>query len=96
MSFIKVTAEELSQLSTQLSSTASSIQSESDTARNHVQGLVGAGWDGAASGQFAALFEQWNQSSAQLIEALTGISRLLAQAGTTYAETEAQVTRSFG
>lgn len=96
MSFIKVTAEELNQLSSQLTSTASSIQGESDGARGQVQGIVGAGWEGAASGQFSALFEQWNQSSAQLIEALTGISQLLGQAGNTYAETEASVARSFG
>ncbi len=96
MSFIKVTAEELNQLSSQLSATASSIQGESDGARGQVQGIVGAGWEGAASGQFSALFEQWNQSSAQLIEALTGISQLLGQAGNTYAETEASVARSFG
>lgn len=96
MSFIKVTAEELAQLSGQLTSTAGSIQAESDGARGQVSNVVGAGWEGAASGQFGALFEQWNQSSAQLIEALTGISQLLGQAGNTYAETEASVARSFG
>lgn len=96
MSFIKVTAEELSQLSAQLSATAGSIQGESDGARGQVQGIVGAGWEGAASGQFSALFEQWNTSSAQLIEALNGISQLLGQAGVAYSETESQVARSFG
>ncbi len=96
MSFIKVTAEELSQLSAQLSSTAGTIQGESDGARGQVQNVVGAGWEGAASGQFAALFQQWETSSTQLIEALNGISTLLSQAGTAYAETESQVARSFG
>lgn len=96
MAFIKVTAEELSQLSSQLSGVASSIQGESDGARGQVQAVVGAGWEGAASGQFNALFEQWNTSSKQLIEALTGISQLLGQAGTAYADTESQITRSFG
>lgn len=96
MAYIKVTAEELQQLSGQLQSTAGSIQGESDTARSQVQALVGAGWEGAASSQFDALFQQWDTSAKQLIEALTGISTLLQQAGTTYEETEQSVARSFG
>lgn len=96
MAYIKVTAEELQQLSAQLQTTAGSIQGESDGARGQVQALVGAGWEGAASAQFDALFQQWDTSAKQLIEALTGIGALLKQAGTTYEETEQAVTRSFG
>ncbi len=96
MAYIKVTAEELATLAQSLNTTATSIQGESDGARGQVQGVVGAGWEGAASGQFNTLYEQWNTSSKQLIEALTGISQLLSQAGTAYADTESQIAKSFG
>jgi WXG100 family type VII secretion target len=95
MSYLKVTAEELHQVSSQLTSTASNITAENVQALGLVNGLVGQGWEGAASGQFDALFTQWKTSADKLIESLTGISQLLQGAGTAYAETEESVARSM-
>jgi WXG100 family type VII secretion target len=95
LSFIKVTAEELHQVASQLSSTASQVASENAQALGLVNALVGQGWEGAASGQFDALFTQWKTSADKLIESLTGISTLLNNAGTAYADTEASIARSM-
>ncbi len=95
MSFIKVTAEELHQVAAQLNSTAGSITGENARALGLVNGLVGQGWEGAASAQFDALFTQWKTSADKLIESLTGIGTLLNNAGTAYSDTEASITRSM-
>ncbi len=95
MSFIKVTAEELHQVASQLTATAGNVTSENASAMGLVNGLVGQGWEGAASAQFDALFTQWKTSADKLIESLNGISTLLNNAGTAYADTEANIARSM-
>lgn len=95
MSYLRVTAEELHQVAGQLTATAGNITSENARALGLVNGLVGQGWEGAASGQFEVLFNQWKTSADTLIESLTGISQLLQGAGTAYAETEESVARSM-
>ena len=50
MAFIKVTAEELQSTAGQLNSAAAQIEAENSQAMGQVQALVGAGWQGAASG----------------------------------------------
>lgn len=93
--YLKVTAEELQQVSGQLSATASSISAENIRALGLVNGLVGQGWEGAASAQFDALFNQWKTSADSLLESLNGISTLLQGAGTAYSDTEASVAKSM-
>ena len=95
MSFIKVTAEELQSVSGQLQSTAGAITGENTRALAMVNGLVGQGWEGAASSQFDILFTQWKDSADKLIQSLEGISSLLTNAATAYSETEASITRSM-
>jgi WXG100 family type VII secretion target len=91
LTYIKVTAEQLQQVSGQLNSTASNISSENAAALSLVNGLVGEGWQGAASTQFDALFTQWKTSADQLLQSLQGISTLLSTAATQYADTEASL-----
>ena len=95
MSYIKVTAEELGSVAGQLDSSAQTINEANTTALNQVNGLVGAGWEGAASSQFNTLFTQWKQGADQVQEALAGISQLLKGAGQAYAQTEEQIRQSM-
>jgi WXG100 family type VII secretion target len=95
MSYLKVTADELHSVASQLTATAANVAAENTQALGRVNGLVGQGWEGAASGQFEVLFNQWKTSADQLMESLNGISQLLSGAGTAYAETEAGVARSM-
>ena len=95
MSFLKVTAEELNSVSGQLQTSAAAINDENTRAMTNVNNLVGAGWEGAASSQFSALFQEWKTGADQVQQALHGISQLLSNAGTAYAQTEDQVRSSM-
>lgn len=95
MGFTKVTTEELHGVSNQLLSSAGVIDGENSRSMGQVNALVGAGWEGAASGQFQVLFQEWKQGADQTHHALTNISALLSGAGTVYADTEAAVQKSM-
>lgn len=95
MSYIKVTAEELGTISGTLKTAAGNIASENARALAQVQGLVGAGWEGAASEQFNSLFTQWKTSADSIQQALDGISTLLSGAGQQYADAEERIRQSM-
>jgi WXG100 family type VII secretion target len=95
MSLIKVTSEELHTLSTNVMTGSNSIQDQLARMQGEVLSVVGAEWQGAASGQFHALWDEWQRSAAGLKDALDGISRLLASAGTQYQQTEDAIRTSM-
>lgn len=95
MSRIEVTAEELRTVSGQLQHAATAIQDENSRAMSQVQGLVGAGWSGAASDSFHQLFQQWKQGADQVQDALHGISQQLSGAGDAYQQTEDAIKASM-
>ena len=63
--------------------------------RSQIAPIVGGDWAGQASGQFSALFEQWQRSARELNTALQGISTLLANASRAYATAESDVAASM-
>ena len=95
MSLIKVTAEDLHSLSGQVSTGSTQIQDQLSRMQNEVLGVVGGDWQGAASGQFNSLWDEWQRSAAGLKDALDGISRLLNNAGTQYQSTEDAIRSSM-
>jgi early secretory antigenic target protein ESAT-6 len=95
MAFIKVTAEELTSTASMLTSAAAQIEAENSQAMSQVQALVGAGWQGAASGAFEAAFAQWKTGADQVQSALAQISSQLNTAAGAYDSTEAQVGQMF-
>jgi WXG100 family type VII secretion target len=95
MTGIKVTPEQLQVLSGNVARGSSDIDGTLAALRGQLAPLLGGDWAGQASGQFSALWEQWQQSAKGLNEALAGISRLLGQAGQSYAEAEQQIAASF-
>jgi WXG100 family type VII secretion target len=95
VALIKVTSEDLATVAAQLSSGSEEIDSQLTTMRGLVQSLVASDWQGAASSAFDSLYQQWNTSAANLREALDGISRLVANAATAYANTEQQIQQSM-
>jgi WXG100 family type VII secretion target len=92
---IKVTSEDLAGTAAQLSRGSQEIDAQLASMRNLVQSLVASDWQGAASSAFDGLYQQWNTSAASLREALDGISRLVANAATAYANTEQQIQQSM-
>jgi WXG100 family type VII secretion target len=95
MSGIKVTSEDLHTLSGQVSGGSTSIQDQLTRMQNQVLGVVGGDWQGMASGQFNALYDEWNKSAAGLKDALDGIARLLQNAATQYQQTEDGIASSM-
>ncbi len=95
MSLIKVTAEDLHSLSSQVSTGSTQIQDQLSRMQNEVLNVVGGDWQGAASGQFNSLWDEWQRSAAGLKDALDGISRLLNNAGTQYQNTEDAIRTSM-
>lgn len=93
--YIKVTPEQLHSIAGQLSSGAQNIESINTQLRGQVAPL-GSDWAGVAQARFQQLWEEWQRSSRNLHEALTGISQLMNSAGTHYADNEAAIASSFG
>ncbi len=95
MSLIRVTSEDLHSLSTNVMTGSGSIQDQLSRMQGEVLGVVGGDWQGAASGQFHALWDEWQRSAAGLKDALDGISRLLGNAALQYQQTEDAIRSSM-
>ena len=91
---IKVTPEQLQQVSAQLAAGASSIEGTNSQLAANVAPL-GSDWAGIAQARFHELWAQWQRSAQQLNEALTGISQLMSQASASYEQTEQAIASSF-
>jgi WXG100 family type VII secretion target len=95
VSGIRVTPEQLASLSSRVSSGSASIEGELRALSGSLAPL-GSDWAGVAQQRFQALWAEWQKSAEGLREALGGISQLLGQASTSYAEAERQIAASFG
>jgi WXG100 family type VII secretion target len=95
MSLIKVTAEDLQTLSSQVTSGSASIQDQLSRLQSEVSSVVGGDWMGVASGAFHEKYEEWNTSAAGLRDALDGIAQLLAHAAVQYQQTEDAIRASM-
>jgi WXG100 family type VII secretion target len=95
MSALKVTPAQLSGLSATIARVSADVRGEQQSLRGQLAPLFGADWSGAASAQFAGLYEQFDQHARGLSDALDGIGQLLARAGNTYADAESAIANSF-
>jgi WXG100 family type VII secretion target len=95
VSGIRVTPEQLAGLSSRVSSGSASIEGELRALSGSLAPL-GSDWAGVAQQRFLALWAEWQKSAEGLREALGGISQLLGQASSSYAEAERQIAASFG
>ena len=92
---IKVTPEQLHQVSAQLVRGASDIDGINTQLESSVAPLASE-WVGVAQARFHELWAQWQRSSRELNEALNGISQLMGQASINYADAEQAIAASFG
>jgi len=91
---ITVTPEQLQQISSQLTSGASEIESILSQLANLVSPLQSE-WVGAAQAQFEELWTQWQSDATGLHQALEGVAQLTASASQSYASTEQSIASSF-
>lgn len=92
---LKVTPEQLTTMSGSVQRTAHEVAGSHNALKSQLSPLFGADWSGAASAQFAGLYEKFDQHAKGLNEALSGIGVLLHGAGKNYAEAEQQIASSF-
>jgi WXG100 family type VII secretion target len=95
MSLIKVTAEDLQTLSSNVTAGSSTIQDQLSRLQSEVSGVVGGDWMGSASGAFNQRYEEWNRGAAMVKDALDGIAQLLAHASVQYQGTEDAIRASM-
>jgi len=95
MTALRVTPDQLSTLSATVARVSSTVRGEHQSLRSNLTPLFGGEWAGAAAAQFTALYEQFDQHARGMSDALDGIGRLLARAGTSYAELEQSIAASF-
>jgi WXG100 family type VII secretion target len=95
MQGFRVTPEQLSHLSSRVSGSAGQIDRELRSLDGTLAPL-GSDWAGTAQQRFTELYRQWQDGARQLHQALDGISQLLGQAGSHYADAERAIAASFG
>jgi WXG100 family type VII secretion target len=95
MSGFRVTPGQLETLGAAVGRVSGEVRAQHGQLRGQLGPLFGADWAGAASAQFAALYDQFDAHARGMSDALDGIGQLLARAGAAYADVEAQVTASF-
>jgi WXG100 family type VII secretion target len=95
MSGIKVTPEQLNALSGQVSRGSGEIEGQLRALGSTMAPLVGGDWAGQAQQRFTSLWDEWQRSAQGLKHALDGISQLMNQAGTAYADAETQIASTF-
>jgi WXG100 family type VII secretion target len=95
MSSLKVTPAQLETLGSSTHRSCADVRTTHQRLTAQLMPLFGADWSGAAATQFTTLYENFDQHARGLCDALDGIAALLARAGSTYAEVEAQIASSF-
>ncbi len=95
MSSLKVTPAQLEALGGSAHRVCADVRGEHQGLKAQLAPLFGADWSGAASAQFTALYDNFDQHARGLCDALDGIAALMVRAGSSYADTEQQVAASF-
>lgn len=95
MSSLKVTPTQLEALGGTVHRVNAEVRADHQTLKSQLAPLFGADWSGAASAQFTALYDNFDQHARGLCDALDGIAALLVRAGGQYADAEAQIAASF-
>jgi WXG100 family type VII secretion target len=95
VSSLKVTPDQLELLGATTHRVSSDVRGQHQQLKSQLSPLFGADWVGAASAQFSALYENFDQHARGLCDALDGIAALLVRAGSNYAETEQAIAASF-
>ena len=91
---ITVTPEQLQEISAQLTSGASEVESILSQLANVVSPLQSE-WVGAAQAQFEELWNQWQKDATGLHQALEGVAQLTQRASQAYSATEQNIASSF-
>ncbi|MCG7594956.1 WXG100 family type VII secretion target [Mycobacterium sp. PSTR-4-N] len=89
MSRLQVSTSELVAVSSELDTLAQSLKSGLGSLDADISDALGAGWSGDAATAYGAVWRDWHEGAAQVIEGLTRMSSLLQDAAERYSATDA-------
>jgi WXG100 family type VII secretion target len=92
---IRVTPEQLASVSSRVHSGSGKVEGVLGELTSAVAPL-GSDWAGVAQTRFQSLWDDWQRNAKGLQQALEGISTLMKQASTSYAQAESAIASSFG
>lgn len=92
MTYIEVSAEELTTVAGNFASSSQNIGEQLATLGSQVSGMP---WKGQAQATFDELWSEWHSSWAQLQNALDGIGQLLGDAANLYIQTEGDIVQTM-
>jgi WXG100 family type VII secretion target len=76
--------------------TAHAVSSDAEELREELSAIVqewdniSRGWSGAAASAYTAIWEEWHEGAAKVVESLAESSRRLAEAAVSYEERDAE------
>ncbi|MGV0656606.1 WXG100 family type VII secretion target [Mycolicibacterium thermoresistibile] len=83
-------------------STAHAVCNDAEELRQELAGIVrewdniSRGWSGTAASAYAAIWEEWHEGAAKVVETLAESSRRLAEAAVRYNERDADSAEQLG
>jgi WXG100 family type VII secretion target len=96
MTQIRVTPEELENISSQLNNKAGTVSDQITQATAMITNLVSQGWAGSASSQFNEIWSKWDTGAKQIHQAMLDMSTYLKSAAGAYRDVDEQLAKGLG
>lgn len=96
MTQIRVTPEELENISSQVNGKASAVFDNINQATALISNLVSQGWAGTASTQFDSIWTKWDQGAKQIHQAMVDMSTYMTKAAAAYRDVDQQLAQGLG
>lgn len=94
MSETRVSTAAVDAASSRVASETAAFETRLAACRSLVESTIGADWAGSAADAFGSSWLEWLEGAASIQDALSGMSRLLAEAAAQYESAEGVVTRA--
>ena len=96
MANVNVTYEQMSSAANRLTNGQTEIESQLSSLQNEVKQLVGSGYvTDSSSKQFEISYDEFNKGATQMIEGLTGMSKYLQTAASTFQDADSKLASAL-
>ncbi len=96
MANVNVTYEQMSSAANRLTNGQTEIESQLSSLQNEVKQLVGSGYvTDSSSKQFEISYDEFNKGATQMIEGLTGMSKYLTTAASTFQDADSKLASAL-
>lgn len=83
-----MTAEQLTHASAEFGAVAQELRAGLGSIDDEVGKLLGGSWTGEASSSYNAVWREWHEGATKVLQGLTTMSALLADAASRYSQTD--------